>query len=217
MNDEDLALNEKLLNLHARMITGDLVARSELAELALPVLTERLSKRHPTIFDPDLIDTAVTDALLNYFAHPDRYKPEGSSLIGYLLMSANGDLLNLLKPKSVERNSIQLDEDVELRDRYAEIPVESSVAANDLNVEGAVFARLSPVDSRIRELFPDPRDQELVAMMMDGIRETEAYARVLGIDHLDHSEQQEIVKKHKDRIKKMITRKIDPKELTDDK
>lgn len=217
MNDEDLALNEKLLNLHARMLTGDVVAPSEVAELVLPVLTERLSKRHSAIFDPDLIDTAVTDALLNYFAHPDRYNPEESSLIGYLLMSANGDLLNLLKPKRVERTSIQLDEDVELRDRYAEIPIESSVGVDDLNVEDAVVARLSPVDSRIRELFSDPRDQELIAMMMDGIRETEEYAKVLGIDHLNYSEQQDIVKKHKDRIKKMITRKIDPKELADDK
>ncbi len=215
MNDEDLDLNKKLLNLHARMLTGDVVAPSEFAEITLPVLTERLSKRHFTIFNPDLIDTAVTDALLNYFAHPDRYKPEESTLIGYLLMSANGDLLNLLKPKSVERYSIQLDEDVELRDRNAEVIVESSVVADDLNIEDVVFSRLSPVASRIKELFPDPRDQELVAMMMDGIRETEEYARVLGMDHLDYSEQKEVVKKHKDRIKKMITRKIDPNELTD--
>ncbi len=217
MNNEDLALNERLLNIHARIMTGDMIAPSELAELALPILTDRLNKKYPDIFDPDLVDTAVTDALLNYFAHPDRYKPEKLSVIGYLFMSANGDLLNWLKPKSVERNSIQLDEDVEFGDRYAEIPIESSVAVDDANVEDDVFAHLSSIDSRIREIFSDPRDQELVAMIMDGIRETEEYAKVLGIDHLDYSEQQEIVKKHKDRIKKMITRKIDPKELTDDK
>jgi hypothetical protein len=199
------------------MMTGDLVARSELAELALPVLTERLSKKHPTIFDTDLIDTAVTDALLNYFDNPDLYKSEKASLNSYLFMSANGDLLNLLKPKSVERNSMQLDEDVELRDRYAEIPIESFVVADDLNVEDAVSARLSPVDARIRELFSDPRDQELAAMVIDGIRKTEEYAKVLGIDHLDSSEQQDIVKRHKDRIKKIIIRKIDPREFKDDK
>jgi hypothetical protein len=217
MNDEDLEFNEKLQNLHARMLTGDVVAPSELAELVLPVLTERLSKRHPTIFDPHLIDIAVTDTLLNYFNHPDRYKSAEASLIGYLLMSANGDLLNLLKPKSVERKSIKLDEDVELRDSYAEIPVESSIAADDLNVEDAVLARLSPVASRIRELFSDPRDQELAEMLINGIRKTEEYGKVLGIDHLDSSDQQAIVKRHKDRIKKMIIRNIDPKELKDDK
>jgi hypothetical protein len=180
-------------------------------------LTKQLSKRHPTIFDPDLIDTAVTDALLNYFDYPDRYKSEEASLISYLLMSANGDLLNLLKPKSVERNSIQLDEDVELRDSYAEVTVASSVAADDLNVEDAVLARLSPVDSRIKELFSDPKDQELADMLINGIRETEEYAKVLGIGHLNSSEQRAIVKRHKDRIKKMIIRKINPKEFADDR
>ena len=217
MNDEDRALNEQVLTLHIRIMSGDVTAFSELAELVLPVLTHRLSKKYPAIFDPHLIDTAVVDALFNYSNHPDTYKPQKLSFLSFLLMSANGDLLNYLKPKSTERNSVQLNEDVELRDGYAEIPVEGSVAVDDTNVEEEVFARLSPVDAKLHELFPDPRDQNLVALMMDGVRETEEYAKVLGVDHLSISEQQKIVKNHKDRIKKMITRKIDPKELKNDK
>jgi len=217
MIDEDRALNERVLALHIRIVVGDMTAFSELAELILPVLTDRLTKKYPAVFDPDLIDTSITDAILNYFANPNSYKPQKLSLIGYLLMSANGDLLNYLKPKIMERNSVQLHEDVELRDKYAEIPVEGSVAIDDANVEEEAFARLSSVNTKLQELFPDSRDQGLVTLMMDGVRETGEYAKTLGIDHLSFSEQQEIVKNHKDRIKKMIARKIDPKELKDDK
>jgi hypothetical protein len=217
MSNEDQALRERALTLHVMIMAGDVTAPAELAELVLPILTERLGKKYPNIFDPDLIDIAVTDAILNYFAHPDRYKPEILSLISYLFMSANGDLLNYLQPKSVDRNSLQLSEDVELRDRYSEIPTVSVVAVDDANVEEDAFALLSSVNSKLQDLFPDPGDQELVALLMTGVRETEEYAKALGIDHLSFSEQQEIVKNHKDRIKKMITRKIDPKELKDDK
>lgn len=217
MNNKDLEFNEKIQNLHPRILAGDLTAPSELAELVLPVLTDSLSKRYPAIFDPHLVDSAVTDALLNYFGRPDRYKPEKTSLISYLLMSANGDLLNSLELKSVERKSMQIAEDVELRDRYAEIPVESSIVADTLNVEEAVLARLSPLDSRIKEIFSDPRDQELADMLLQGIRDTEEYAKVLRIDHLAPAQQQAIVKRHKDRIKKMIKRKIDPKEFRNDR
>src|SRR5689334_13864032 len=147
MKDEDRALNERALNLHTRIVAGDMTAPAELAELVLPVLTDRLTKKYPTIYDPDLIDIAVTDAVLNYCAHPESYKPQKLSLIGYLLMSANGDLLNYAKPKNIERNSVQLNEDVELRDRYAEIPIEGSVAIDDVSVEEEAFARLSSVNS----------------------------------------------------------------------
>lgn len=217
MNDDVRAFHEQCLALHIKIMAGDVTASAELAELLLPVLTERLSKKHPTVFDPDLVDTAVTDALLNYLKDPSSYKPQKSSLIGYLFMSANGDLINYLKPKVLERNSIQLTEDVELQDRYAEISIESSVAVDDVNVEEEAFARLSFVNSKLQELFPDHKDQDLVVLMLDGVRETGEYAKVLGIDHLSISEQQVIVKNHKDRIKKMITRNIDPKELKNDK
>lgn len=108
-------------------------------------------------------------------------------------------------------------EDVELWDSYSEKPIGGSVVVDDTNVEEEALVRLSPVISQIQKLFPALKDQQLVAMMMDGIRETEEYAKVLGIEHLSSSEQKEVVKNHKDRIKKVIIRKIDPKGLRNDK
>ena len=88
-------------------------------------------------------------------------------------------MLNYLKPKKVDENSTHLTEDVELWDSYAEKTIGGSVIVDNTNVEEEALARLSPVISRIQELFPDLKDQQLVTMMMDGIRETEEYAKVL--------------------------------------
>src|SRR5688500_2702345 len=105
MNDDHQTLEQKAQHLHTRIMAADITAQAELAVLVLPILTKRLNNKFPTLFDPDLIDTAVTDALINYFARPDYYQPHKQSLIGYLLMSAIGDLLNYLKPKKVDENS----------------------------------------------------------------------------------------------------------------
>jgi low affinity Fe/Cu permease len=42
--------------------------------------------------------------------------------------------------------------------------------------------------------------------MLDHVRETRAFAEVLGIEHEDEAEQRRIVKRNKDRIKKRIQR-----------
>jgi hypothetical protein len=43
--------------------------------------------------------------------------------------------------------------------------------------------------------------------------ETSAYADTLGVSHLDADEQVSIVKRHKDRLKKMLQRHINRSEL----
>jgi DNA-directed RNA polymerase specialized sigma24 family protein len=217
MGKDNQELNEESQVLHTRIIAGDITAQSELAVLVLPILTRRLNYKFPLLFDPDLIDIAVTDALINYFARPNNYQPTKQSLMSYLFMSAKGDLLNYLKQKKVDENSTHFIEDVELWDSYSEETVGGSVVVDDTNVEEEAFVRLSPITSQLQELFPSLKDQQFVAMMMNGIRETEEYAKVLGIEHLSFIDQKEAVKNHKDRIKKVIIRKIDPKGLRNDK
>ena len=97
MGNDSLALNKIIAGLHARILEKDVTAHVELAELLLPILTKKLSKVFPNVYDKDFIDIAVTDALLNYFDDPSKYLSEKRSLTGYLLMSAKGDLLNQLK------------------------------------------------------------------------------------------------------------------------
>jgi RNA polymerase sigma-70 factor (ECF subfamily) len=210
-DSEDVAA--RLDKLHKKILAGEVTANSELAEIVLPILTKRLLRIFPAIYDKHLIDTAVTDALLNYFENPAQFQENKKSLLSYLLMSARGDLLNIIRPRKLEVNSSSLNEDVEFGDSSTEENIDGYVAIAEDDVEVEVLIRMSTVYPRLNELFPEPKDRELVTMMMNGIRETEEYAKVLGIEHLSSSQQRDIVKRHKDRLKKIITRHINPKEI----
>jgi len=50
-------------------------------------------------------------------------------------------------------------------------------------------------------------DKQIVSLMAEGVRETAAYATVLGISNLPSQEQAKIVKRNKDRVIKLLQRK----------
>src|SRR5437667_7528373 len=81
--------------LYRRLLESDPTAPNDLAEALLEPLMLWLSERHRHTH-PDLIAQAADDALLNLFRKPSSYDPEKGSLEGYLRMSAEGDLRNLL-------------------------------------------------------------------------------------------------------------------------
>jgi hypothetical protein len=193
--------------LHQRMIGRDPIAFAEIAESYLPLVTDKLAKRYPTLYDPDLINTAVVDAFYSYLDKPERYRPEKGSLVNYLLISAEGDLRNLLA-RDKNKNYIPLDEDVELSEVNGEYIVETAILNSEDNVEELVIAKTSLVWGLIKEHLPDLRDQEICKLLMENIRETEEFSKILGLQDLSIEEQRVIVKRHKDRIKKTLLRNI---------
>lgn len=56
------------------------------------------------------------------------------------------------------------------------------------------------------ELFLDAHDRELIELMAEGEHESERYARVLGVDHLDIAERRRRVKQAKDRVRRRLKR-----------
>ena len=196
--------------LHQRMLSGDVTAFAEIAEACLPTLTGRLTKKIPNLDDPNLVDSAVVDALMSYQKNPSQFDPNKLRLDQYLYMSARGDLLNLLEKHKKDKVLLSLTEIVELYDENSEYGVE---VPSDANVEEQVLEKLSPTWHNLRKLLPDPLDQAMLLLMMDGIRETNLFAEALNITDLPAKDQASIVKRHKDRIKKMILRHIDPSEL----
>jgi hypothetical protein len=80
-------------------------------------------------------------------------------------------------------------------------------------VEEQVAIRQSTVWATIQALLPKPVDCELALLLLEGVRETLEFASVLGITELPASEQEFQVKRHKDRIKKMLQRHINRSEL----
>src|SRR5574341_41843 len=194
---------------HERLLDGDVTAPSEISKTYLPIVTQQLRKSFPELDDPHLVDAAVEDAILDYLQTPSHYDPSKRSLAGYLLMAARGDLLNSLPRKLPDGKTggvvvIRLAEIVELDGTSAEYKTAGVVLKDDMNVEEQVLDKLSLVWERLHDLFPDPTDQELLMLMIDGIRNTNEYAEVLGIVELPAEKQERIVKQHKDRIKKQI-------------
>ncbi len=190
-------------SLHDRLLAGDPTAFAQIAERYLSPLVARLRRKFPAS-DPDLIDHAVMDALLNYRDRPTQFDPTRRTLGGYLLMSARGDLLNSLH--ETRTNFVELDA------ATAEYQVE---IADETEMEPEVWARLSPVWERLHAILDNPIDEQIVLLMMDGVRETSEYAQVLGIATRPPGEQELEVKRHKDRIKARIRRHLDPSELRD--
>lgn len=206
MNDES-DLSDKAL--HKLLIDGDFTATARISEQYFEEIVVGLKRKHAAQYH-DLIITAVGDAFLSYFHRPEQYDSEQSGLKSYLSMSANGDFLNLLQKE--KRHTEKIDESVELDAEDAEYIVKA--INNDPPKE--VSIQDSPAIQKLFELFSEPIDREISLLLLDGIRETEAYAIVLGITDKSDTEQQKIVKRHKDRIKKQIQRNIDPSELKDD-
>ena len=204
MMDADASHRELGLHLHQQLLAGDPTATARIAEAFWGDLEQRLRRQFPSLGDPHMIQTAMVDALENYFRRPTQFDPGRLSLSSYLYMSARGDLLNALKRVTLEkRRQVNFAENVEVEDGEAEKGVEVP-ALYDLEEE--VLARSSPVSSRLDTLFPDAVDRKLVELMLDAERDTREFAAVLGIQGLPTEEQAKIVKRHKDRLKKMMQR-----------
>jgi len=196
--------------LHERVLDGDVTASAEVAEVLMPLTISRLRRSYHSLYDPHLVDTAVEDALMNYFSRPQQYDPAKSSLASYLYMSARGDLLNLLERDKRYTEHLRLVECVELDNSETEYGVE---VKDEFDLEALILALNSPVWQRLSDLLPDPVDQEIVLLMMEGVRKTSVYADVLGISDHPVGEQAAIVKRHKDRLKKKLQRNIQRSEL----
>jgi RNA polymerase sigma-70 factor (ECF subfamily) len=182
--------------LHRRLLTrADNRVAAEISVLFLPPLAQSL-KRHfqHLLSDPQEAESAAIESLVAYLAHPEKFDPAKSSLIGYLYLDAKGNLLNLLK---------QQKKLVELRGSLAEYEAQADETENP---ESRLLSASSPLVERVLAAIKDPTDRELVALMIDGVRETSAYAAVLGIADRLQREQKKIVKRHKDRLKKKLRR-----------
>jgi DNA-directed RNA polymerase specialized sigma24 family protein len=184
--------------IHERLLAGDVTAPAELAEGLIEPLLQRLTKKYPQLHDSDLLYDAVTDALMSYIKRPAQFNPNKRSLIGFLFMAAEGDLLNALaKEKRRRQKEISLDD------------VELGLAAGNSEIEEGISEK-EPEREKLRQalprLFRDPRDLVMVELMISGERTTEAFVKILEIRHLPMDQQRREVKRHKDRLKKRLER-----------
>lgn len=199
-------INEVALALHEKILRGDSLGPSMLAELVVPKIVESLRRKYHTIPDQHLVDTAAADAIMTYLKAPQKFDKARGSLIGYLWMAAQGDLLNALKRAKGSPDPLREEKVVELQPHSPEYILEAQVG----NPEAA-YAFLEEqqrVSEQIGSVLDDPTDREIAKLMLDGVRETDEFARILGILDENEGSRTLIVKRHKDRIKLALRRKL---------
>ncbi len=183
--------------IHRRLLEGDPTASAELAEQIIDPLTQQIASSNRHIVDQGLILDACSDAVLNYLGRPAAYDPGKRGLFGYLVMSAQGDLVNALD--SIKRKTS--------RENVENVVELDSIPRNQLSELAEKLGR-EEVERQIAAVLPDKRDQEAAMMIIDGERATERFATVFGCEHAEKAEMEILVKRHKGRINKTMQRKL---------
>lgn len=194
-------LKETGERLHQRLLAGSLTASSEIAEIFLQPLIKSLAREFKHLKDPHLIDSAVADALINYFEHPEKFDSTRASLFRYLRIRAKTYLLNSLGQQTSAKIVVELEEaeTVQQMEEQNEPDVESILVSQAVQTE---------IMQQVQKYISDPADFRIISLMVEGVRDTAKYAEMLGILDDPLTEQRKTVKQNKDRIKKIIERKI---------
>lgn len=192
------------LALHSRLIGGDPIASAEIAEQVLDYVVAVLRKLFPHQNDESLYDEAASQALIDYFAQPAAFDPSKARLSSYLVLAARNDLKTLIarrmritsfeKSLFVEQPTTGENKLIEVEDKT----MTEDILARRLDLELAKHIILQNVTNE--------RDRQLLELMDQRVRDTEEYASILNIQHLDSAEQRRIVKQHKDRLDKIVER-----------
>lgn len=190
---------------HERVLAGDPVAFSQLAEWLYADLVRDTGSRARArsggggVVDMDLIEESVGRALLEYNDQPQRYDPEQASIRTYMVMAAYRDYLNAVTKewRHTQRQATLTGEgmvDLEIADGRQELE--------------ELLTRISAEEwwGRIKDDISDPVDRQVMVLVMNGVRATDRYARLLGLETLPVDEQAREVKKAKDRIAKRLRR-----------
>jgi len=208
MGDLD-QLNATGERLHRELLGGDALAFSKIAELFLPPLVGALSRKFHNLSDPHLPNHAVADALLTYLAAPQKFDPTRGKLFTYLWVAAHSDLLNHIEAERKHTSRKTNEKVVELRPVHA---VNEKEGEQDPEKELLLAEQSSLIQLKINDIVSDESDRKVVELMLDGVRETAAYAEILAVSDKPSAEQKALVKRAKDRIKIALQRGLRPRE-----
>lgn len=182
-------------DVHRRLVGEDPTASAELYKAIFSPLVGWLRVKGRTT-DKELIRDAATDALVDYIKHPHKWNPGKATLVSYICMAADCDLLNALEKVQRIRKHEVLSADVE------DEGFGRNVLPEDDGPADAIVGLLSALE---RQVTSDT-DRRFLALILKGERSTEKFVEVLGIQNLSKQEKARTVKQHKDRLKKIVER-----------
>jgi hypothetical protein len=195
----DFIDENRLLDLHKRLLDGDRVASAEVAQLLLVWMTREVSRLFPRT-DVQIVCDGVTDAILEFCANPDRYdKTLGVPVHRFIGMAARRNVSNLVRAEVRRKNREQKFVGLADLPRNVELPAD---AGNVIQEEKLIEQRIE----RFMEFLKEPMDKKILQLKLTGERRTAEFARVMQIGHLPVSQQRREVKRAKDRIDKFLER-----------
>jgi len=191
--------------LHSAVLTGDDLALSKLYTLYGESIIERLIILYRTVAkkDEDLIFEAVNEAFWGYYNNPTNFDPEQSTLKRFLEVAAERDLKNILAKEKKHFGKRELPEDVELQEKFWNSIVGTTETTDTNIIQEEV---MKATDKELANHFKTSLDITLAKLVLQKERETDVFIKALGIEGLSLEEQRVEVKRHKDRIKKVLER-----------
>ena len=191
-------------SIHQRVLQEDVTAFAELCELALPHLVQFLEKRYPQM-DSASHETVAIDSLLDYQSKADQYDFKKISLYAYLRMAARRDMLNAIeKTNRFESRLADIENPFIQNQMLTEASPHEHTGIDEWLIDNTDLSLSEIMKSLDSEL--DEHEKKVFMLMLDGVRDTEAYAKVLGLEKLDKPTQQIEVKRTKDRLVKKLRR-----------
>lgn len=189
--------------LHSLIIEGDDLALSKLYELHGDSVIRSLKLWYKSIKDEALIFQAVNEAFLGYYKNPKTYNPELNTLQRFLEIAADRDLKNILQKEKKLKNNENIVEGVELVPKSRNSIIKDE---NETDDQLILDQSMSEVNKELSKYFKTDSDVSMAKLILSSERSTKVFAKTLKIEHLSFEEQKVLVKKNKDRIKKVLER-----------
>lgn len=196
---------QKELELHNSIINRNDVALLLLYDLYGAGIIRTLKSWYPKLAakNDDSIPEAVNEAFLGYYNNPATFNSEINSLERFLEIAAERDLKNIIEKEKKQKGRVNLPEDVELQDKYWNSIIKDTTAPDQSIIHKEMMKIL---DKELNLHFKTNVDITLAKMVLSCERNAKLFAEVLGITELPVEQQEKEVKRHKDRIKKIIER-----------
>lgn len=191
--------------LHNSILGSDDLALSKLYHLHGESVIKCLKNRYPKISKSDvsLIIDAVNQAFFGYYTNPSTFDPDKNSLHRFLEIASERDLLNILEKEKRHKNKKELPENVEVQENFWNRVIGGTETTDGQMIRQEVMDR---IDKELTCHFDSEKDILMAKLILAEERRTEIFAEILQIENCGTQVQRKEVKKHKDRIKKVIER-----------
>jgi RNA polymerase sigma-70 factor (ECF subfamily) len=195
---------EEEMVLHQRLLEHDPLAYFDV----FPMYMERLAKKLEGLgYDVDVARDAALDAVLAYRKRPERYDPRKVHLFTYIM--------GVAKHKAVDRwRSIQAQAQREKKQGDVELLLRTP---NDQVERMETYVRVRQlVDLLEQGGILNERDQAIFRLFLIGEGSTEEAAKVLRLPPMSKEDRQLEVKRHRDRLLKLLERTFRKEDPDDD-